>query len=274
MTCLIYVLSHNRIGHLKLCLPRLLRSNLTGCSVTVLDDGSTDPKIADFLHRRTDIIAEFAPAATGTPQERIGIRRHDAVEALIASGADCLLLLDDDILVGPRMIQDGLAALNILTENLRHPVTLSFHGVLEPRSYVVVGPWCFGSLKIGGEANVLIPRAAVERVGNHFGPEPRGFGDLFFEAVWAAGLGHYEICKPDPQVQHLGFGQGASVAYPEGGTQQWTHRPYQRHGPPETGIHHDLPLQVEGFDLAYYCGCVRVCGGLKAPLAYLERSNS
>ena len=272
MTCSIIVLSHDRFPHLSLCLPRLLRSDLTDCHVEVIDDGSRDPRIHQLLID-LDVDTYYPELAEGTPQERIGIQRHRAVESFMDGKDDVLFLVDDDILLGPHALQDGLKALNDLTTNLGHTATLSLHGVMEPKTYVAVGPWLFGELRFGGEANVLIPRATIEKVGNLFSPEPRGFGDILFRALWDAGLGHYEICRPDPQVQHLGFGRGASVAYPQEGTQQWTHRPYTKHGPPVGGIRRDTPLVVDKFDVAYYKQCVLTCGGYKAPLSYLERKG-
>ena len=265
MKTMIAVFSYERYPHLRLSLGCwLLKASLEGCTVSVLDDGSTDGRIGRYLRSlesRGQIEAVMMPPAPGGGDSRIGQRRRDAVNLALKRKVDYLLMLDDDILVGSRTIQEAVRDLTFLL-TLSDPKVgaLSLHHPHSVYSEIVIGGYTYSLAALGGEANLLIPRASLEQFGREFGPHPKGFADTFLKAMLSEGYVYLSRCDPPYQVQHIGIGPNGSVIDRQGGLPFWVTDFYRsRRGE---------ILSVERFDRPRYAAAVEQHGARQAPEVY------
>ena len=235
--------------------------------MVVVDDGSQDARIAPYLkmlERRGFIKAVLEEAGPGPREARIGLRRKEAVDMALEKSYDFLLMLDDDIIVGEKTIRIAITDFKLLREKGLNPGAFSLHiphSILT--SYVVDGI-TFSEAGLGGEANVLLPRETMERFKDQWGPQDKGFGDLFFRAIRKAGYRYFERSNPPSEVQHVGIGVGASIIH-RGKTRNpfWCNRLYESR-------YQGGPIRVKGFDQNAYNQALIAAGPEKAPIMYMR----
>lgn len=202
---------------------------------------------------------------------RIGSARRFAVDHFMArSDSVAMLMLDDDILLGPQTLRELVEDCRTLASYAHQ---LRFGGVtlhatcsrvVASEAIVVTNDQRhFHPLAYSGEGHVLFSREALKRVGNHFGTYPGGYGDRQFEALARAGFPYLTRRSPSYSVQHLGFGDDGSVIQDKGCGFSWVNRPYRA----PAG---DAVIQVPGFDIDYYASVVQSVGGKNAPERYLK----
>ena len=264
MKLLVVVFSYNRPYHLQLCLDFLGKAvaGTRDCSVIVLDDGSSDPKVKKLLKQKTFWKPMLEKKYQGSGNQSIGYRRRQACSLALKQKAEYLLMLDDDILVGPTTLFEVTRDAEELKGRLG---ALSLHIPVSIFSYFTFRGKTYSRAVFGGEANVLIPRSSLQQFSDSFGPAEKGFGDNFFKACADAGLEYVERTKPPYQVQHIGIGVGGSTRH-HNRMPFWVTDYYKNK--------HVGRLPVAGFDSSLYASGVQTVGAMLAPLHYLKNKRS
>jgi len=271
MRCLVTMFSCDRYAHLRLCLGcYLLKADRTKCKVLVIDDGSKDERIHAYLRNlsnKGEIEVMLEPAFEGSGEARIGNSRRTAVRVALAERFDYLLMLDDDIVVGPTTIQQALAnfeALKTMCNGKFRPGALSLHHPHSILTTYVLDGSTYSEAGIGGEANVLLPFDAMEKHGEQFGPQVKGFGDNYFRAIRKDGYTYLSRRNPPYEVQHIGIGVGGSVIHGKKDKMPfWVTKLYQ-------DWNLDKPLGVGGFDARLYQEAIVAAGPMEAPAWYMK----
>ena len=306
MKTLVTVFSHERLYHLKLCLEFLEKATQPKDGhefvIIVVDDNSEDPELREWLTEQLDSDRIHSICVPDTSKiegvdhytrgYRLAIARHEAIELFMHGDANYLLMLDDDIIVGPSTLYEALADFERLkSTKFFKPGALSLHALVSHHSFTIFPGQTYAELKYSGEANCIFDREAIKAVGNHYKPEREGFADHQFAAMIKSGYNYLTRIEPSYAVQHIGYGKGGSAIYrPESHDPLpfWTTRPYQvfhthaqvpleltsifghrEKAVVDNGIGMTNPVQVPGFDIAMYDKLVQAHGGNLAAKYYL-----
>ena len=275
MRTLIAVMSHNRKNHLAACLKFLAKSDLTDCDVHVLCDGDVHVEpIVDhygFAFIETDIVL-VAHLDKGEGLEKdLGRKRRIACCQALKGDYDYLLLLDDDILLGPDTVQEAVADYEMLQGHPKFPGGIGGLSLHVPHNLSGMpleelddGSAWYGP-KLGGEANMLISKASLKQRYDKFGYFSKGFGDVFIDSIWENAEDYVTKASPHYQVQHIGIGVGASVCHShKAKLPHWVREFYKSHVT-------DRPIAIEGFTQSIFSSALSSVGALDAPRVLLNR---
>jgi hypothetical protein len=197
----------------------------------------------------------FSPAhqASGdykTDCERdIGWKRRAALDLFLAWGGhhDYMCLLDDDIFVEEAEVWKQIEYFEKLKAAGLKPGVMTLHGTRSHHGFVTVKDvGVVSELMITGEANLLFEYESCRKIGNGFGPHPKGFGDTHFSLVREQGFKYYDVMSPATPIQHCGTEEhGGSVVYREEYDQPfWVTEPYLNEYP--WSANHKKPLTLTG----------------------------
>ena len=251
-----------------MCLDYLLKSKgIENFSLIVFDDGSADLRIFEFL--QTNNVRYFTQKRTETRSSvaslacRVGEQRRIAVDYFLNSNHQIVVLLDDDVLVSAETLLEAISEFEFLQEaDWANAGAYTLRSNVKPSPKFRVDGKAIGRIQFSGEGHVILSRKSLERVGNHFSSDRKGFGDNQFKAFINAGYHYYCRLSPHFPFQHLGFGRSGSVIHKNlNEPPMWVKRPY-------VGDYNEI-VQVPGFDIHRYIREVERVGGDKAPLAYL-----
>jgi len=281
-TIMVATFVKDRYEHLLICQNYLRRSADVKdfeFHLVAFDDNSTEPRVRKLLTKlfaRDVIVTRPCPDGVRpdscqpavTPGQRIGCARHLAVNMFLhLSKCEYLMLLDCDIIVSKEVIARAVKDYQMMSAS--HNVggmSLYIHPNHIYRELNVKGTtYGFGDLT--GDAHMLFRRDALENVGNHFGSAPGGFADTQIRAMLAVKHVYFTRMIPTYEVQHIGFGEGASSIYPVEAGYFWTKRPYWTYKEPKKVI------QVKGFDVLQYADCVMRLGGIRGARSFADRAE-
>lgn len=281
-TIMVAVFVKDRYEHLLICQNYLRRSPDVKdfeFHLVAFDDNSTDPrvkKLLDKLFAHDVIVTRSCPDGmrptpcqpVETAGQRIGCARHLAVNMFLNfSKCEYLVLLDCDIIISKEVLAQAVKDYQMMSA--AHNVggmSLYIHSNHITRELKLSGTtYGFGDLT--GDAHMIFRRDALEHVGNHFGSAPGGFADTQIRAMLKAGCVYFTRMIPTYEVQHIGFGEGASSIYPVEAGYFWTKRPYWTYKEPKKVI------QVKGFDVLQYADCVMRLGGIRGARSFAARAE-
>ena len=222
------VQSCNRPWALRLCL-HYLWNQTARPRIEVWDDG-VDLNRGTEMVNLLDALAKHQlvhricgtvnrpPAETKIEaDQRCGRQRKRIVDYFLAERDEpYLLLLDDDIILGPHTVSQLLNDFRALrSEGVAHPSyrvgALAVHGAHTVHREFILGRTVFAHLTLTGEGAVLLARDALEAVGNHFGPQPQGYADTQWRALYDGGWAYLTRINPPYEAQHLGLGDGSMI---------------------------------------------------------------
>ena len=263
---LVSIFVKDRYHHTRLCVDWLLKSKQCediALSFVAFDDNSEDKEMLQYV-RSTGISIYTTKLASQfpNPSRRIGLMRQIAVENFFRGDFDYLLLLDSDIIVTRNTIQEAVKDYDSLKEHRIAGYTLYALGHIVNCDLQIANK-IFKKATLTGDATMLFSRESLLQVGNNFSSAFGGFADHQIKAIYDQGFSYFTRVDPYYSVQHLGFGEKASLCYQEEYQPFWTYRPYWNHTTRSI-------IQVPGFDMTFYCQCVKDVGGLLAPKKYLE----
>jgi len=266
---MVAVLVRDRLHHTILCCDWLCDS--VNCkdvyfNFVALDDRSKNALIFRYLRERFhDNVCGVPTADKMDGPTRVGIARQTAVKLfLLSTGCDFLFLMDNDVIVTKTTIANAINDYNELAthESVGGYTLHALNHIEKTHQY---GEKVFAEISLTGDAHLLYRRDALEKIGNHFSGEPGGFADKQIHAIYNQGMKFWTRVTPPYEVQHIGFGEGASFCWDwEGIAPFWVRRPYWSH----TGT--KGVINVEGFDVLQYADLVNRYGGLEAPKLYLQ----
>lgn len=225
---LVAVQSCDRPWMLRWCLEHLARQKLGNASmgVEVYDDGSS--REFEWAIRQLwndDVIRGLewgmsgeSPKARATTKAeadaRCGAQRQRIVEHFLEFGRwPYLLLLDDDIALGPYVVRTLLDDFRMIRSSGIPVGAMAVHGGHTVHSEVVYGRTLFGHLNLTGEAAVLLSRECLGAVGNHFGPHKCGYADTQWEAMRQKHWTYLTRVNPPHDAQHMGLGDGSVIQH-------------------------------------------------------------
>lgn len=195
----IYVLSCERYETLALCLAGLCGHN-PGRPIHVIDDASMDPRVAGLLweYKNRGLIdtMERMPARSG-----VGVTRHQMVQRFLESGADTLVQVEGDMLLGPGVVEGLLAAWTFARERQHDIHWLCAHqhdwahAETERR---VLGEYIFSWARSGSEPFWMTSRTALVDFGHLITPHAP---DL---CAYLRAVGATVLRSPELPVQHMG----------------------------------------------------------------------
>lgn len=268
---MVAIFVRDRFYHVKMCMDWFLKSPAVSdldVQHVVFDDHSTDEKLFRYeqLMAGSDIIDSRVCKCVSDPSRRIGCLRRLAVESfLYYNRCDFLLLLDSDIILTKATLAEAIGDYNTLCDLGYHVGGATLYTLGHLKEKLVVGNKTFHTADLTGDAHMLFRRDHLKKVGNCFSAKPNGFADHQIQAIYDAKMIYYTRTDPPYQVQHIGFGEGASSIYGKKGfTPYWTARPYWTHFEPKRVI------EVEGLDVLHYADLANRFGGLEAPKRYLQ----
>ena len=221
---LMAVQSYNRFHTLRLAFMWLKKHPPKSCTLAVYDDGSTDKALRCYLERAVnsgfikhlDMQPPRAPAPSkALADSRCGTQRKRIVDYFLEHPEyDYLFLMDDDILLEGAALSAAVGDYEMLrTDKENHIGALTLHAWCGIHSQKTMGGKLFSLVKISGESVLLMHRESLEKCGNNFGPQPRGFADTQWNAIRTHGLQYYTRLSPPYQAQHIGVGEGGSVIH-------------------------------------------------------------
>jgi len=258
----------NRYEHLVLCASWLKKSKPADLSFRFIayDDDSSDPRVLPFLQKTFDEVVKLSRDALAIePEQRIGYARKCAVQAFLKeSKSNYLLLLDSDIIVSRTTIAEAVSDYEALNDWIEvGGATLYALSHISGQIHALGKK--FASVTLTGDAHMLFKREHLSQIGNHFSTKPKGFADNQITAIRSYGKSYFTRIDPPYLVQHIGFGEGASLIYKtEKFRPSWTMKPYWTHE------NNRRILQVENFDVLHYVKCVESVGGVNAPEEYMK----
>lgn len=268
------VQSCNRPWMLRLCLDRLARQRMSGASmeVQIWDDASEEPhrqQIAALWNEYGYPLFQppAMPAATRKDQAdaRCGRQRQKIVaDFLERSDAPYLMLLDDDVVLGPYTMRTLLDDFRMIRSKGEPIGALAVHGGHTVHREFVLGRTLFCHLNLTGEAAVLLSRECLVAVGNHFGPHRTGYADTQWQAMRDQHWRYMTRVNPPYEAQHLGIGDGSVIQH--GKPDMFWLRDCWRANTPGKPY-----LEVPGLDVAAFVmavkknGCRAACMALARP---------
>ena len=273
MDKVIYTFAYNRPNLLKLCLEFLLQDGRDEFDFVIFDDASTERATRDYLRslEGVRVVETRSNLPRGNYQER-AMRcaevRRKALDDALEQGYDWIVLKDDDVLTTSRTIREAIEDFVFLqSTDWSKPGALTLHGLCTHKGYLPSRNKVFSELDITGEAHVIFERNTLLRVGNHFQVAKGGFADTQWRALRAAGLGYYTRVYPPYEVQHLGFGPGASSIHGTEKAPFWNRELYTCQYKRRDW---KAPLVVSGFDVSRFERDASKVGGETAAVHYLK----
>lgn len=224
MKTLICMFSYNRYYTLKNALVWLKQYPPKDCDLMVWDDGSTDKELRCKLQRAAsggmvkmlDMKPPRDPAPSKTlADSRCGEQRKRAVDFFMSKKEyDYIFLMDDDILLHGPSLNEAIQDYEMLRSNVEYRVgAITLHAWCGLHGHRPIQNRLFALVKISGESVLLMHRESLEKCGNNFGPQPKGFADTQWRAMRDHGLLYYTRLSPPYQAQHIGVSKGGSVIH-------------------------------------------------------------
>lgn len=228
---LVAVQSCNRPWMLRWCLEHLARQKLGQASmeVFVYDDGSNgefEKEIRDLWDDEVvrgldwNMLGETAKPTAVTKAEadaRCGAQRQRIVNEFLEYGSwPYLLLLDDDIALGPYVVRTLLDDFRMIRSSGIPVGAMAVHGGHTVHNEAIYGRTLFGDLNLTGEAAVLLSLECVGAVGNHFGPHKTGYADTQWQAMRDKHWRYMTRMNPPHEAQHMGLGDGSVIQHGRG----------------------------------------------------------
>jgi hypothetical protein len=270
ITIAVFIFVKDRYKLTKLCSDFLLKSQDVAnfkFKFIAIDDSSEDDKVKKYINETYSYNKQFSSTCSD-PVQRIGMLRHFACNLFTyENDSDYLLLLDNDILVTKATIVEAINDYILLdTYNIGGYTLKGFSHFLN--DVIIIENKKFQSLSLTGDAHMLFSRKHLKVVGNNFSAKEGGFADNQISMIYEKGLRYYTRIIPHYQVQHLGFGQKASLCNQSDIFKPWwTMRPYW------TFIEPKQIVPVENFDVYRFANIANEFGPEKAADIFLKNIN-
>jgi len=201
----IYILSCERPELLACTLGSVCGFN-AGLPVHVIDDGSRDGAVMPLLARYRE--AGLIESVDAQPHGGVGRTRRRMIQRFLDGGAEQLVQIEADVLVGPgqvRALLDAYAALRTFSPDA-HFLNVFHHHWVRPRlSVTAFGGYRVGITKGGSEPFWTADRESLARAVRE-GLLPAERPDL---VLWLAKYNGATLSQPEISCQHLGAGKSS-----------------------------------------------------------------
>lgn len=269
MSASVYIIGYQRPELLACTLASVCGYNRGQWDIEVLDDGSTDPRVAALCtaYQSAGLIGRFVPM----PHRGIGPLRRAMIDRFIASGSDQLVQVEGDMLIQPGGIAMLIDAWNGLRARGEHVHWLNTHNHDWCHKIVAIkqiGPYRIGIARSNSEPFWMSDR---ETLAGNLDALPANRPDL---VPFLRRVGATVLFAPQIHAQHLGAGP-QSILYPQFSWEKVTYRD-------NDGLRHDNGPLRQPFDFLtldfpeiireYPQSVARIYGALRerAPVALPE----